>query len=231
MGPPSYKYLLVILGAVSLCIAQDRGGTDPGKAIPLLKKVLGGAHVSGSIAYWGTCNFHEHYPDFPRVRDLSDYSGSPVEVLRKMFEPDSQMQVTSDTRGGKIRMVEKDVPLDLLDVRIHYISFNFEGPHSEMFRGPTVALRHILWSPEVKEFKTENDIEPPDQDGGAPNDVGPGQAALSGELHDVKLSEALDYVLDIYPGFWVYESCRSDAGQRLAYFYFFGNAPFKRRLQ
>lgn len=222
---PSYKYLFSIVIVVTSSMAQDRGGVDPASAVPLLRGVLGAAHASGSIAYWGRCDFHESYPDFPRLHRLSDHSGPPVEVLQKMFESDPKMQVTKDTAGGKIRMVERDVPLDLLNVRIQHISFNLQDRRVKIFRGPTIALHLILSSPEVQEFKTENDIGPFDLGFGWPGDAYQGQAAMSGELHDVTLMEALDNVLDTFPGFWLYENCRNDTGQRLAYFYFFQNAP------
>lgn len=225
----SYKYLVIIAALATSCAAQDLGGANPATAVPLLRQVLGAAHTSGSIAYWGRCDFHESYPDFPRLRGLSDYSGSPVEILQKMFKPDPQMQVTMDTTGGRIRMIERDVPLDLLDIRIRRISFDLQGSGAKMFTGPSMALQIILSSPEVQKFKTENDIGPLYELYGWPGDAYAGQASISGELHDVTLLEALDYVLDTFPGFWLYENCWSDVGQRLVYFYFFQNAPPRRR--
>jgi hypothetical protein len=43
------------------------------------------------------------------------------------------------------------------------------------------------------------------------------------DLDDVTLSEALDHVLQIYPGFWIYGNCPSAGGGRTVFFQFFKN--------
>ena len=45
------------------------------------------------------------------------------------------------------------------------------------------------------------------------NCCGGGQV-MHGELDDVTVSQALDYVLDAFPGFWVYENCVKKEGER-----------------
>jgi len=225
----SCKFLIVpILFILTPCFGQDRGGVDPGVALPIVRNVLGTAQVSGSLEYWGRCDFQRSYPDFPKIRMLSDYSGSPQEVLQQVFAPDPQMRVTRDAQGGKIRMVETDVPSDLLDVKIQYISFNLKGPGAKIFTGPNIALQIILGSPEVRAFRSEHDIGPFDDGFGWPGSSGPNKAAVSGELHDVTLSQALDYVLETFPGFWVYENCRNNKGDRTVFFGFF--ETFQSRL-
>jgi hypothetical protein len=43
----------------------------------------------------------------------------------------------------------------------------------------------------------------------------------AGELEDVTVAQALDYILQRYPGFWLYENCHDQGGGRSVYFNFF----------
>jgi hypothetical protein len=85
--------------------------------------VLGAAHVSGSLEYWGRCELDHQLPDFPKLHAIEKNTDSPVQALREIFSGDDpEMQVTQEP-DGTIRMAETDVPQDLLDVRIAHISF------------------------------------------------------------------------------------------------------------
>jgi len=44
---------------------------------------------------------------------------------------------------------------------------------------------------------------------------------IPGELDDVTVSEALDYVLRTFPGYWVYENCTTPEGTRSVNFRFY----------
>jgi hypothetical protein len=134
-------------------LAQDRGGTPPGDGRILIGGVFSKAHALGSLEYWGVCNFQELYPDFPKLRALSGYEGSAVESLREMFSVDPEMRVTQDA-DGKIRMIEEDVPSDLLNVTIHDLRFPVE------YHGPNMAVLTILKTPEVIAFRREHNIGP-----------------------------------------------------------------------
>jgi hypothetical protein len=103
--------------------AQARGGVDPKVAEPLIMSVLSKANLSGSLEYWGRCDDMRRFPDYPQIKALGDDTGQPVETLRKIFAQDSYMQVTQEP-NGTIRMVETDVPHDLLDLPIRHISFD-----------------------------------------------------------------------------------------------------------
>ena len=48
---------------------------------------------------------------------------------------------------------------------------------------------------------------------------------ISGNLDNVTLSEALDYVLRTFPGLWVYENCPSKKRKRAVFITFFRNGP------
>ncbi len=215
---PSYRLTLAsVVVLVTTCLSQNRGGEDPTAAVPRIRNVLSRAHVSGSLVYWGQCNFHKPYPDFPRLRILSDYSGSPREVLQQMFADDKQMRVTQEP-GGMVRMAESDVPTDFLDVKIHHMSFG-SGP---MSHGANMALQQILMTPEVEAFKKAHNIGPSENAyilPGAASD--PGTPTVSGDLEDVTVSQALDYVLKTFPGFWLYENCHGEGGDRTVFFNFF----------
>jgi hypothetical protein len=87
-------------------------------------------------------------------------------------------------------------------------------------------LNVILDAPEVQSFMEANRIEKPfDPTGGPPwilpmlkTTPGPGVPNISGELKDVTLADALDYIVKTFPGFWLYQECESSAGKRVVYF-------------
>ena len=132
--------LTFVLILLSLCLGQERGGTDRTVAVPLLERILGGAHASGSLAYWGRCELGDPYPDFPALSSPSDDSRPPSEVLWEVFSKDRQMQVTQES-NGLIRMFETDVPMDLLDVRISHLSFGSPDEDRDIYNGPTTRCR------------------------------------------------------------------------------------------
>ena len=207
--------LATALILVASCLAQDRGGGDPGVMAPYRECFKGGAGLWVS-QYWGHCGSGMWRPDFPKIRPLSESSGSPLEVLQRAFANDPKMRVTQEP-GGMIRMAETDVPSDLLDVKISHVSFHLPGS-ADMY-GPNYALWPIFSTPEVKAFIAAKHIESlisPQRLGGA------GIKRVYGELDNVTVSQALDYVLKIFPGFWVYENCPAKDGSfRAVYVAFF----------
>jgi hypothetical protein len=134
------------------CVSQERGGLDLGAAVPLLKQILAKANVSGSLAYWGRCDFHKPYPDFPALSYPSNSSGSPLELLQKAFASDPEMEVTQES-NGVVRMFETDVPTDLLDVTISHVSFMLGDQRRDTFGGPNNAMFLVLSAPEVIAYR------------------------------------------------------------------------------
>ncbi|MGO9086484.1 MAG: hypothetical protein ACLQBK_14750 [Candidatus Sulfotelmatobacter sp.] len=203
-------------------LGQDRGGTSLGEARMRIGDVFSKADASGSLEYWGVCNFKELYPDFPKLRVVPVHEGSPVELLREMFSVDHQMRVSQDS-DGKIRMVETDVPSDLLDVKIHELRW-LTGYH-----GPNIAITAILKTPEVITFRREHNIGPEAEWGplfGLPSEaVDLKRPSLIGGLHDVTVRQALDHVLLAFHGFWWYENCKNPGGGRIVNFGFLENEP------
>jgi hypothetical protein len=203
-------------------LGQDRGGTPPGYGIMVIGDVFSKADASGSLEYWGACNSKEFYPDFPKLKRISDHQGSPVDLLREIFSVDPKMRVSQDT-DGKIRMVEEDVPTDLLEVEIDHVQFPVE------YHGPNAAIVAIMQTPEVMAFRRKHNVGPPAGLGdiaGYPSETyDPAKGRVYGGLHDVTVKQALDHVLGRFHGFWLYENCKSPGGGRIVFFDFFENAP------
>jgi hypothetical protein len=205
---------------LTVCVGQAGSGVEAVIDLQLVHRILGSAQVPGSLAY-SSCGFRKRAPapdDLPAMRVLPDYSGPPKEVLQKIFADDSRMRVTQD-EGGTIRMMETDVPRDLLDVKISHIAFDLSGRAAKMLGGTNGALVLILSTPEVKTFRKAHNIEPFPDAWKGPSD-GSNSRRVSGDLHNVTVSEGLDYVLQTFPGFWVYENCGSEEGERSVYFNF-----------
>jgi hypothetical protein len=184
-------------------------------------RVFSESDAAGSLEYWGVCN-KEFYPDYPKLRATSDPEASAVESLRKMFSVDPKMRVSQDA-DGKIRMIEQDVPNDLLDVKIHHLHFPVE------YHGPAIAVITILKTPEVIAFRREHNIWPvADWFPGIsfPSDAfAVDKPSVYGDLHDVTVRQALDYVLETFHGFWLYENCKGPGGDRTVLIGFLENVP------
>jgi hypothetical protein len=138
-------------------------------------------------------------------------------MLREMFADDPKMQVARDPNGD-IRMVETDVPRDLLDLKIVQVPFSSDS----RIHDRRVAVSQIIVTPDVKNYMTVNHIGPVVPDfrlfiGPLP----PNAPKISDDLYYVTVSEALDYILKTYPGFWAYEECKGEAGSRKVFFQFF----------
>jgi hypothetical protein len=209
---------VLILAWGTVCWGQERDGVSDFAKITLIKDVLKKAQVSASLEYWGRCDgYRPSIPDLPQVRTLlQSWGGPPLQTFREMFADNPKMQMTQET-DGIIRMVESDIPRDLLDVKISHIPFN------EVYDAK-VAQGAILSAPEVRSFMKVHHIGWRRE---SPVIVGPvtlptpDMPHISGELDNVSLSQALDYVLETFPGVWVYENCPGGKKNRLVSFWFF----------
>lgn len=216
----SMRAIFSVFVFASVSSGQIARSDNPWTALFQIDRVLRGADVSGSLAY-RSCGFHTKLPDdLPPLRSLANYSGDPSTVLQRMFADDPRMRVT--WQGGKVRMMETDVPMDLLNFRIHHLSFYPpDKGDREPVQGPRMALFAILQNPEVQAFKRVHHIGP-SLDAGflSPGDAMSRKPVVHGELKEVTISEALDYVLETFPGFWIYEDCVDNNGERSTYFNF-----------
>jgi hypothetical protein len=211
---------------LTTCLGQSGAAQNPWVELTQIDNVLRAGHVSGSLVY-SSCGFHQRVPDaLPPMRVLSDYSGPPKEVLEKMFADDPRMRVTQE-RGGMIRMVETDVPTNLLDFRIHHLTFfsSTDTVSNQFSHGPRAALIAVLANPEVRAFRKAHNLGPNPDAFPAPGDAGSGKYIVYGKLDEVTVSEALDHVLKTFPGFWLYENCVSKEGERTVYFNFVDVSP------
>ena len=218
--------IALVLVLLTPCTSQQvrfNFNNDP----QLIRDVLTDAHVSGSLVFSGGCRFQDRTAPVPTVGMRRDF-GSARETLQHMLAVNSKIGVRQDP-DGMIRMVEADVPTDILDVRIHHVSFPASEPisfdeaqHPLYIDGLHVALMTILRAPELAAFEKEhqiNDNRSLRMEGAALSwSKGP---EVTGELSDVTVSQALDYVLKTFPGYWVYEDASCEAAGREVRFAFY----------
>jgi hypothetical protein len=214
----------LLLALIASSGQNQRGGVGYRIGLPSVMSVLSRAHVSGSLEYWGVCDTGL---DFPKLQSPQNIAVAPVDALREIFANNPDMQVKEGPHGI-IRMVERDVPEDLPALKIKRISFGGEYLPPNVIYDPGSALRVILSTPEVVAFMKAHDLGPPH----GYQTVIEGQSLpslesprISGNLNNVTLSEALDYVLRTFPGLWIYENCPSDTRNRSVLFVFYQNGP------
>jgi hypothetical protein len=135
-----------------------------------------------------------------------------------MFADDPSMQVTQDP-DGTVRMAEKGVSAELLKVKIANISFESNGVPSQYAAfGPNAAVMHaILRSPEAAAFMTAHNMVLLHGEG-LTGGSGPRPVELPhlvGSMDNLTVSQALDRVLKIFPGIWLYENCPQGDGTGL----------------
>ena len=205
--------MAVLLALVGSCLGQEKGGVDQRAARPEVQRILSIEGRSGSLEYWGFCDPDKDWPDFPEPRSVSNRKGSALDLLQWMFADDAKMQVTQES-DGKIRMVEADVPQDLLQVKIHHISFSMPYTNGAIAHSGPMAVYALLNTPEVIAFMDQNIGRKVPWEGWGM----PGALVLEGpsvpELNDVTVEQALNEVLQTFPGFWSYQNCHDPQGRR-----------------
>jgi len=213
----SFFRLAMAFLLVDSCLSQSKGGVDQTVALPAVQNILSIAQRSGSLEYWGLCDVGKPRSDFPRLRDVSGHEGSARDLLQELFADDPKMRVSEES-DGKIRMAEIDVPKDLLEIKIHSLSF------PSNYHGPKMAVMAILHSQEVLKVMTERNIVRQGR-WGLPGDdsIAIKKPSVSGELNNVTVKQALDYVLQTFPGYWTYQNCHDAEGRRRVSFGFYNN--------
>jgi hypothetical protein len=220
-GPPAgrgnsvVRYVLtwtLVLGLALLCHGQS---SEQGKLLPLLE-VLKNAGVSGSLEFSGTCDSFgpQNFLELPRLATPPAVTDSPLQTVRGMFASNPSVQVSQDS-DGTIRIIEDDVPTDILAVKIAEVSFGIGRPAQEPIYDANAALAQVFVAPEVQRFMRDHDIEslgftlvgaisPSAYPPSAPH-------TSAAPLHDVTFSQALDYILRSFPGIWYYRNCPATA--------------------
>jgi len=214
-----YRILILWLGAfittACLCHAQVvRSGRKDFAARSTMVDVLEKTPFSGSLEYSGDCDMSQQLPVLPTVRvPLKDRDSSALLTLREIFADDHKMEVTQEA-GGTMRMVERGVPQELLDVTIRKLSF-------KDIYDPMSAEAMIISAPEVQAFMKAHGIErDPYRLGvrGFRQEPQPGLPHISEDLNNVTVQQALDQLLKTFHGFWVYQNCLSASGGRIVAF-------------
>ena len=208
-------------------VGEDlRASSAKGALLQPMLELLGKAKLSGSLEFTANCD-GALPPDLPPLRATAGRGASTLQSLREILRDDHAIRVEQD-QTGKIRMVENATPTDILNIKISHISFDgtyAAGPESGVYT-PNEALHVILHVPELAAFIKAHDIEILANDYGGISDAGGQWPAdsphISGSLDDVTLSQALDRVLETFPGIWVYQTCPpKDHRERAVYFRFF----------
>ena len=209
--------LIVILTFLNIVAAQQPNQSTTKLVRPLILHILLKARVSGSLEYSGSCHVERPQPDISNVHVLLKHWGrSPVQELAEMFADDRKMRVTQDS-DGTIRMVERGVPMDFLDIRVSHISF-------DKVYDADAALKSILGTPEVHSFMKRHNIAARDTTLAISTSASYSSIDTVHMLVDVDnitVFQALDYVLKAFPGLWIYEDCTTDKGVRRVFLGFY----------
>lgn len=204
-GPLVTLILAVALASSGPCACQDRA------ALGSILDTLHRGHLSGSLEYRG-CGYEDGYVirKFPIATAPANPSAPPLQALRETFANDKDMQISQEP-DGTIRMVEKTVPQDLLNVKIRHISFDDEQKKHRTMHFHTLVMDFITGTPEVKAFMKGHSIS------FLPKVINQSMSphvSLSGELNNVTLPEAMDYMLKTFRGLWIYEECAGSTGNK-----------------
>jgi hypothetical protein len=182
--------------------SEDRTATEEYTLETYILGILMRPEVPASLEFSGECG--SHVWQFPPANFVRDQGKAKLQILREVFSADPQMEIKQED-DGTIRMVEKDVPTELLNVKIQHLPFKDAYD-------PNDALGAILSAPEVRSFMRDHKIYLEPIYGGLLPGFAPRKLSLSGPLEEVTFSQALDSVLKTFPGYWVYKSCSDEHG-------------------
>jgi hypothetical protein len=199
-----YCALSAVLFLASSALAQQYSSAS---LVPILE-ALYRAKVPGSIEISEDCA-GGHLPTLPLFSPRVTTNAPPLQALQEIAAGDPAVHVTQDPYGA-IRMVAGNVPTDLLNVRIRHIDFDTPGwIHQYSYYPRSAAWYVIMAAPEVTEFMKTHDLHLPKVIGltGGAGHSPEGLPHLSGTMDNVTVAEALDRVLQTFPGIWVYWDC------------------------
>jgi len=219
-----FSTALTVILLTAWCSGQATGRTSPEEAVPLLTEVLRTAGLSGSLEFSGDCEDIGHAWDFPKLHSPT-IGEPPLQALREIFSADPKMQITQDS-SGIVRMVEIDIPHDLIDIRLNHLEFHRSQSPSVPLYDPEIALSKILSAPEMKDFSAAHDIAPPYTKALNSHSVSPESPHTLETLEGLTVSQALDHLLLTFPGIWVYKDCPTTVARKRRFeFSFYRNNP------
>lgn len=189
--------------------------TGPSHGLVSVMSVLSAAGASGSIEFSGVCDARNRF-NLPGVQKPRANKSSPVELLRESFANEPRIRVSQEG-SGLIRMAETKIPRDLLNFRISHLSFELPYAGGDVMYDSHEALRAVLATPEVQDYMEHNQIDFFERFEQATvlSRGSPDSPQISGSLTNVTLSQALDRLLQSFPGVWVYEECQANGGRRV----------------
>ena len=127
-------------------------------------------------------------------------------ALRSLSRIDKKLQWTR-TSDGKVRIGNTRVGRDVLAIRLHNFRINAVDIGG--------AIYQITEAPEVRAYFADHSI----QDGFVYNTFGltkpNGQVRIELEMHNITVSGALDEILGLYPGIWIYRECMEGRTRRV----------------
>ena len=203
--------LSVRLGVVCTPQSQrvDDNQMSSSDIVAVVIKTLESRGRSGSLIYRGSCTPSGGIKDSFKVAAIKG-ENSALETLHAAFKNDSTLTVKEDA-SGLIQIIGGNVQTDLLQLKLHKVAFKGEGD-------PRNAVNKLLANPEIKGYMQANHIKfitlidgliPP-----------PSGARLSATLKDATLSQALDQIVQSFPGVWIYGECGIERGERHVYILF-----------
>jgi hypothetical protein len=166
--------------------------------------------TSGSLTLSGTCKATEVEKDI--VPDaLSQPPQGPFNDLGEAITAISRSNphlTWVREASGLLRVRDDRVSNDVLRIRLQRVHFRNDANAND-------AIVDALSAPEVQAYFKMNRIE----DSAMPIGLIPtstkGSPRLSGEVRDLTLGEALDYIMHYFPGLWIYSECQHDSLRRI----------------
>jgi hypothetical protein len=208
--------VLVLLGllAVQPGMAQDFRPWSSGSPTDIenfVREIFLTAQSSGSMTLSGTCMDTERATNQVVSDTLPHPPEGPFhnidEALTALSRLDPHLSWARDVKGV-LRIRDDRVPDDVLRIRLKRVHFAGKATPGE-------AIWQVLSAPEVRAYFKEMRIE----DGLMFNTLEPaskkGLPKLSGDLRDVSVAEAFDYIARFFPGLWIYKECRDGSFRRV----------------
>ena len=166
------------------------------------------AHKSGSLTLHGTCKstlqgsvvVSEDLKNPPQgpFNDISEV----IDVLSKN-KPELSITHTSD---GIMRVSDNRVKGGLLQVHLNLV-------HIKEAKDPHAAIKAVLAAPEAQGYLKDNRIElgdvfnMPSSRKGVPR--------LTVDLRELTVGQALDKIINFFPGVWIYSECMDNYHRRV----------------
>lgn len=198
----SFHVYVLVCTLLIPCLAQERDIGDPMVDLSFIMRVLTKYHVYGSFEYSGSCEIGLPLPELAKLHAPKNDTNSPIESLREVFADYKNIQITQD-HNGMIRIVQENVPSEILEVKISHLTFKREAD-------PVMAMWKAVGAKEVAAFKEANHLGPEFYNVSHPFPIpGPKSPRLSADLQNVTLAQVLDKILETFPGLWIYKTCPS----------------------